>query len=306
MSDIVTWPKISIITPSFNQAPFIEETIKSVLNQGYPNLEYIIVDGGSTDGSKEIIQKYANQLASWVSEPDNGQYHAINKGFSRSTGEIMMWLNSDDKLFPGALFIVAEIFSTYPDIQWLTSSLPIIWNKWGQAVDCTKRGGFNRESFSNGVNLPGGSWYARSWIQQESTCWRRSLWNISGGTLNDALKYAGDFELWLRFFHHADLYSLQSMIGGFRKHGNQKTGSGMDEYRLEAKECLEAQGNRVYGRIQSCFRKAFSHTIFNNPHSLNLLPSSVIRLMKKCHVLYPAYVVVWNGEKWEIRTNYIF
>jgi glycosyltransferase involved in cell wall biosynthesis len=305
MADIITWPKISVITPSFNQAPYIEETIKSVLNQGYPNLEYIIVDGGSTDGSQEIIQKYENLLAFWVSEPDNGQYHAINKGFSRSTGEIMMWLNSDDKLFPKALFTIAEIFSTFPEIQWLTSSLPLIWNKRGQVTNCTKRGGFNRESFYKGVNLPGGSWYASSWIQQESTCWRRFLWNLSGGNLNSNLKYAGDFELWLRFFQYTDLYSVQSIIGGFRKHGDQKTGKGMGKYRQEAKSCLHAQGKHPYGRIQSNIRRLLYHTTFNNPHALNLLPSIILQLLKKCHIIFPSKIVVWNGEAWEIRISYV-
>src|SRR5215469_5586779 len=93
-------PKISIVTPSFNQAEFLEETIRSVLDQNYPNLEYVVVDGGSTDGSVDIIKKYAHRLAWWVSEPDDGQYAAINKGFKHSSGEIMAWINSDDKYLP--------------------------------------------------------------------------------------------------------------------------------------------------------------------------------------------------------------
>ena len=92
-------PKISIVTPSFNQAQFIEETILSVLNQNYPNLEYIIIDGGSTDGSVDIIKKYADKIAYWVSEKDSGMYDAINKGFGKSTGEILAWINSDDIFF---------------------------------------------------------------------------------------------------------------------------------------------------------------------------------------------------------------
>lgn len=103
VSNDFSWPKISIVTPSYNQGQFIEETIRSVLLQGYPNLEYIVIDGGSTDGSVEIIQKYEPWLKSWVSEPDNGQTNAINKGWRQSAGEYVTWLNSDDLLLPGSL-----------------------------------------------------------------------------------------------------------------------------------------------------------------------------------------------------------
>lgn len=110
MPDGSPWPKISIVTPSFNQAQYIEETIRSVLLQGYPNLEYIIIDGGSTDGSVEIIKKYEPWLTYWISEPDRGQSHAINKGFSTSTGDIIAWINSDDYYLPGAFSAVALEF----------------------------------------------------------------------------------------------------------------------------------------------------------------------------------------------------
>jgi glycosyltransferase involved in cell wall biosynthesis len=112
---MTTYPKISIVTPSFNQGRFIEKTILSVIEQDYPNLEYIIIDGGSTDESVEVIKKYDQHLAYWVSEPDRGQSHAINKGFERATGEIFGWLNSDDWYHPGALKAVAEAFAANPE-----------------------------------------------------------------------------------------------------------------------------------------------------------------------------------------------
>src|ERR1051325_5733493 len=107
MADGRTWPRISVITPSYNQAQFLEQTIRSVLLQGYPNLEYIIIDGHSSDGSAEIIKRYEQHLAFWVSEPDRGQSHAINKGLTMATGQIMCWLNSDDYYLPGTLETVA-------------------------------------------------------------------------------------------------------------------------------------------------------------------------------------------------------
>jgi glycosyltransferase involved in cell wall biosynthesis len=108
-------PVISIVTPSYNQASFLEETILSVLNQGYENLEYTVIDGGSTDGSVEIIRKYEARLAHWVSEPDEGQYHALQKGFSRAQGDLLGWLNSDDVYLPGALTAVGRAYANHPD-----------------------------------------------------------------------------------------------------------------------------------------------------------------------------------------------
>ena len=133
MSDGHPWPRISIVTPSYNQGQFIEETIRSVLQQGYPNLEYIIIDGGSTDNSVEIIKKYEEYLTYWVSEPDDGQYDAINKGFSRATGEIMAWLNSDDMYVPWTFKTVAEIFDKFEFVNWITG-IPTAYTIHGSMV----------------------------------------------------------------------------------------------------------------------------------------------------------------------------
>ena len=115
-----TFPKVSIITPSFNQSEYLEQTILSVLNQGYPNLEYIIIDGGSTDGSVKIINKYTDKLSFWLSETDKGMYDAINKGFKKCTGEIFAWINSDDVYFDNALQVAADIFTQIPEVDWIT------------------------------------------------------------------------------------------------------------------------------------------------------------------------------------------
>lgn len=123
----MNYPKISIITPSFNQGKFLEGTILSVLNQNYPNLEYIIMDGGSTDNSIEIIKKYVDKLTYWQSKPDDGQSAAINEGFRHATGEIFCWLNSDDQYTEGALKIVGEYFTNHPECQWLCGSGKLIW-----------------------------------------------------------------------------------------------------------------------------------------------------------------------------------
>ena len=122
MNELKNYPKITIVTPNYNCEKYLEKTILSVINQNYPNLEYIIIDGGSNDSSIEIIKKYENYLTYWISEPDNGMYEAIQKGFDKSTGEIMAWINSDDMYHKNSFFTVADIFSNFKQVSWLTGA----------------------------------------------------------------------------------------------------------------------------------------------------------------------------------------
>jgi len=226
-------PKISIVTPSLNQGMFLEQTICSVLDQGYPNLEYIIIDGGSRDNSKEIIQKYEKHLSFWCSEPDDGHYAAVNKGFTQATGEIFAWLNSDDMYCPWALRTVASVFSQLQDIQWLTTLSPLLWDSEGFCYCADSIPGFAKRSFLNGSNIP---WDGPWTIQQESTFWRRSLWETTGG-LNLEYQLAADFDLWCRFYMQTDLYGLNSPLAGFRVHKNQRSHQ-IEVYREEARRSL--------------------------------------------------------------------
>ena len=228
------WPKISIVTPSFNQADYLEATILSILNQNYPNLEYIIIDGGSTDNSVEIIKKYADKLTFWVSEPDNGLYDAVQKGFKQSTGGIMAWLNSDDLYHPNALKTVAEIFNSFADIQWMTTT-PTAFDETGRTVNVTDSLKIKWSKFR---------FYAGDfrWIQQESTFWRRSLWQKAGERMAVNLRFAGDFELWLRFFRYEKLYFISTLTGGFRlRSTKQLSFDNMDDYLAEVHDCLKAE-----------------------------------------------------------------
>jgi glycosyltransferase involved in cell wall biosynthesis len=241
--------RISMVTPSLNQARFLRAALDSVLNQGYANLEYVVCDGASTDGSAEIVGHYADQLAWWTSEPDAGQFDAINKGFARSNGEIMGWLNSDDMHLPWTLSVVAEIFDAIPEIEWLTTLFPLGFDAEGRAVRCAERGPYSPGEFFRGDNLPGLEWAATGWIQQESTFWRRSLWERAGGAVNANLAYAADFDLWARFFTTAELHAVAIPLAGFRHHADQKTAGTADGYKREARDVLARYGGRPRSRL---------------------------------------------------------
>jgi glycosyltransferase involved in cell wall biosynthesis len=202
------WPKISLVTPVRNSARYLDAAIRSVLNQGYPNLEYIIVDGGSTDGSVEIIQRYEPHLHGWVSEPDRGMYDAINKGFAHSSGELMGWISATDMLHTGSLFVVGSVFAKFPQVEWITGR-PTGFSDDGMGVEILKLRRWSRTPFLAGANR---------YIQQESTFWQRSLWERAGGRVDDSRRNGSDFELWVRFFRYAKLYSVDALIGGFRSH----------------------------------------------------------------------------------------
>jgi glycosyltransferase involved in cell wall biosynthesis len=216
-----TWPRISVVTPSFNQGAFIEETILSVLNQGYPAVEHIIVDGGSTDGTTGVLDRYRDRLAGVVRETDRGQSHAINKGMARATGEILTWLNSDDRLAPGALSAMAMAFHTSGAD--MVAGICELWREGHM----TER---HLTSCEDGP-LPlddlldlDGAWNAGQFFFQPEVFFTRDLWNRAGGRVDEDSFYSMDYELWLRFAAAgAVLKVIGRPVTQFRIHPGQKT-----------------------------------------------------------------------------------
>lgn len=230
--------KITVVTPCFNQSETIEDTLTSVLSQGYPNLEYIVIDGGSTDGSARIIERFQDRLTYWCSEPDDGHYAAVNKGLGFGTGEVMCWLNGDDFLLPGALNTVGSIFTQLSEVEWLTTMAPVTADASGSCIGAISIPGFSREAFLDGVYLPGAGSHFFGFIQQESTFWRRSLWERSG-PINTSFEYAGDFDLWSRFFRNsAVLFGTSCPLGCFRFQEKQRSAMCLDKYLTEAGHSL--------------------------------------------------------------------
>lgn len=223
MPDSSPWPRISIVTPSFRQAPFLEETLRSVLLQGYPNLQYVVMDGGSTDGSVEIIKRYAPWLDHWVSERDGGQSDALRKGFARATGDIFAWVNSDDLLLPGALAAVAEAWRREPGTL---IAGPVVWFEHISGAETLRcqRG----LSFGQMVR----HWSRECEFHQPGVFFPRDAYLAAGG-VNESFRYAMDYDLFCRILRHTRATLVPEPLARFRYHATSKTGAEGDLFLLE-------------------------------------------------------------------------
>ena len=204
-------PLVSIVTPSYNQARFLEDTILSVLEQDYPRVEYFVIDGGSTDGSQEIIRRYAQRLAGWVSEPDRGQTDAINKGFARAQGKYLAWLNSDDTYQPGAIREAVNYLETHPDVGLV----------YGNANFIDERGRVIGRFPARQTDLPR---LKRGYVHipQQASFFRGDLWR-QVGPLDPSFYFAMDYDLWVRLAQRSRLVYLPRTWASFRLHGAAKT-----------------------------------------------------------------------------------
>lgn len=245
-------PKITIVTPTYNSEEYIEKCILSIKGQKYKNYEHIIVDGGSKDHTLEIIKKYENTYPmKWISEPDNGMYDAINKGFAMADGDIYAWVNSDDFYFSWTLDVVAKAFGK-KDIHWL-SGIPSNTQKLGD-TDITYLlpnlpTVYNTNMIRKGV-YDGRRMY---FVQQESCFWTKELWDKAGG-IDSRYKMAGDYHLWRSFAKHAELFTINCNLASFRVHKKQKS-SDMGKY---YEEIGKVRVNRLYNVALQIFLQLYS------------------------------------------------
>lgn len=244
--------KISVITPSYNQAVFIDATIRSVIEQDYENMEYIVVDGGSTDGSVDIIQSYSDKIDLIIVEPDKGQSDAINKGFRRATGDIICWVNSDDMLLPGALKKVGTYFNEHPGCRWLAGNcrftdlfLNMHWHYKIKKLDPVDYLLFGEGNF----------------LAQSSVFFEKKLWE-EAGEINQNLHYAMDLDLWLRFLAIAPLHTLDEDLSINRQYPATKTNTGREKVIQEVativvNSTLNKQKHYTYNEIERSVRANF-------------------------------------------------
>lgn len=283
MNEIITtksYPKVSIVTPSYNQGKFIEKTIRSVLCQDYANLEYIIVDGLSSDETIEVIQKYDSYIDVALIEKDNGQADALNKGFSLCTGDILAYLNSDDcYINKEVISQVVHYFNNHPDVDVIYGQRKFI-DENGQFVHLYPYKPFSKSNL-----------YLSDYIPQECTFWRRSIFEKSGFFVDDTLHFAMDYELWLRFLKYdASFSSVSDFFGLFRYYESQKSISQWhtigvpeiakihkiytDKY-ISEKEMIDYYYEHFYGANPSTHTQAFNfcHSVWHNfvMHKRNIL-----------------------------------
>ncbi len=272
----MTWPTVSIITPSYNQAQFLEETIVSVLDQDYTKIEYIIIDGASTDGSVDIIRKYEDRLSYWVSEPDNGQCHAINKGFKRASGDVIAWLNSDDVYRPGAIREIAKSFRDHPDAVAVIGGCAIV-DAERKVFSYKKPIDLNPQRLLCGGGIPG----------QPAVFFRRELLERVGG-LREDLHYVLDWEYWLRIgmlYSQDRVMLLDRVLAEARIWLGNKTSTG---YSIAAKDKVESQQMNIGER-----RKVLDD-MFSNPQLPKKLSSLKSTAYSKTY---------WRQAKYEYRTG---
>ncbi len=280
------YPKISVITPSYNQGNFLEHTIKSVIEQNYPNLEYIIIDGGSTDNSVDIMKKYEHNIDYWISEKDNGQTDAIMKGFQKATGQYLAWLNSDDTYLQNCLLNVGDILAKNPDIDIIYGDY-VITDVSGNTLLKKKEIPFDYNILLHGVNF----------IGQPTTFFSRDILERSGGLKTD-LDYYMDWEFWLRAANHgAKFKHIKKYLATYRYHAVSKT---VKDHLVNIKCINEADEiHKIFLEKGIIYNKKLLNIIYRFKRQLTKL------FYRGTVDIIPGLVFVWFYKKYKIKKDFI-
>lgn len=266
----MNYPKITVVTPSYNQGEFIERTIVSIINQNYPNLEYFVIDGGSTDNTVEIIKKYQDKIDYWVSEKDRGQTDAINKGMRRATGDIVCWINSDDILLPGTLFTVGRYFMKHPNIEYLNGVVIEIGRqdeilKMTHTILCkwfAERGSFN--------------------VLQQGMFWKRSLFE-KVGYLDVSFHAMMDYEFIIRLFESdIKMAFIDKPLGAIRIYGETKT----------------AMGGDIWARDKNELKRRYNGRYISNKRDIYFLLYTICKLLRGNYLQDFLFKMRYKNEKY--------
>lgn len=295
MADGRIWPKVSIITPNYNSGRFIEETIRSVLFQGYPNLEYIVIDGGSSDDSVKIIKKYEPWISYWISEKDSGQSEAINKGLARATGELVAYLNSDDLYLPGTLCGIANIFCTKPDTNWIVGGCLI--------------GNSPRDAVLNTPLIPCPAWkcLTRQYFIPQPSVFLKAICLKKYGFFDDQLHYCMDYDYWCRLLLSDDIpETTTEPLSFFRLHQDSKTTLVQPKFEMENIAVIrknmnaapQSSYNMIHESIRTCFDLYHHFTARNVRYTKGRLAGLtylVCMTLRRPSMLRPKFM--WNSVK---------
>lgn len=279
--NISLYKKISVIIPCYNSVDFIEKTLLSIVSQQYPNLELIIVDGNSTDGTLEIIKKFDEYIDVLISEVDNGQYDAVRKGLAISNGEILCWLNSDDIYMPWTFELVNNFFLNNEGFMWISGSTLLIDENGIPMYTSNNIGSKNSKDIKKGLYRKNYFGY----LQQEGMFWKRDLYELSGGlSLNYSL--AADFELWIKFARIAEIVSVSAPLAGFRIQKQNRSIVLAEKYEQEVKEIIDT---------------IYSNKLIKKNFTPSRLFSIVFRVLKwrKSHIYSYSLIL----RKWILSKN---
>ena len=281
-------PKISIVTVNYNMASFLERAISSVLDQGYVKLEYIIIDGGSTDGSVDIIKKHADSLAYWVSEKDSGQSNALNKGLAKCSGDIVAWLNADDYYEPDTFIKVAVMFNKMSDhFGVLIGGCRMIYQFENEALNKTENITHQHVTKSTLTS----HWKSYFIPPQPSVFWKREVM-LKAGLLNEKLQYVMDYDLWLRFSEVTRFFCIPDILSNYLVHDTSKSGSGagIPKFAVEwnevsgefiARQSLTFRLNNKWNRFSFSIRATLNQLTNGLIHALMSILGALVRIIKK-------------------------
>jgi glycosyltransferase involved in cell wall biosynthesis len=284
-------PRITLVTAVYNGEAYLEDTIRSIVYQGYPNLEYIIVNDGSTDRTVEIIRDYERFLTYWINQTNHGLYAALNAGFAKSSGEVLGWLNSSDMFHTHGLFVVGSVFASFREVQWVTGR-PTLFHGPGWPSVTLDLPRWSRCRFLAGANRH---------VQQESTFWRRSLWEAAGGRLSMEYRAEGDFELWVRFFRHAKLYTVDAQIAGWRHHPDALSHGNIERYDRNYDEIIEKELADMSGVAWIKLFRRVNQFVKPIPVVRGILRRLVVKGLYKLPGPDWTPVIEYRGGRWRMR-----